>query len=52
MNYREHLELLYETLRAQGFEPLGERVWARYDPPFKPWFMRRNEILTAFQPRS
>ena len=51
-NYREHLELLYANLHAEGFEPLGEPVWARYDPPFKPWFMRRNEILTAFQPRS
>jgi len=23
--------------------------WARYDPPFKPWFLRRNEILTMFR---
>ncbi|PWQ93555.1 SOUL family heme-binding protein [Leucothrix arctica] len=23
----------------------GEPTWARYDPPFKPWFMRRNEVL-------
>jgi hypothetical protein len=27
----------------------GEPVWARYDPPFKPWFMRRNEILIPVQ---
>jgi SOUL heme-binding protein len=20
-------------------------VWARYDPPWKPWFLRRNEVL-------
>jgi hypothetical protein len=51
-NYEKHLDLLYETLRAHGLEPLGEPVWARYDPPFKPWFMRRNEILTAFGPES
>jgi hypothetical protein len=23
----------------------GEPVYARYDPPFMPWFLRRNEIL-------
>jgi hypothetical protein len=20
-------------------------IWARYNPPFTPWFLRRNEIL-------
>jgi hypothetical protein len=24
---------------------IGEAEWARYDPPFKPWFLRRNEVL-------
>jgi hypothetical protein len=28
-----------------GFKVLGPPVWARYNPPFTPWFMRRNEIL-------
>ena len=23
----------------------GEPIWARYDAPWKPWFMRRNEIM-------
>ena len=48
-NYEEHLDELVATLRRNGYEPIGEPVWARYDPPFKPWFMRRNEILTAFR---
>ena len=48
-NYQEHLDELVQTLRRYGYDPVGEPVWARYDPPFKPWFMRRNEILTAFQ---
>ncbi len=48
-NYQKNLALLLETLRQSGYEPSGEPIWARYDAPFKPWFLRRNEILTAFQ---
>ncbi len=48
-NYQKNLDLLLETLRQSGYEPSGEPIWARYDAPFKPWFLRRNEILTAFQ---
>jgi len=25
--------------------PDGPAVFARYDPPFKPWFLRRNEVM-------
>lgn len=32
-------------IRENGFVVVGEPVWARYNPPFTPWFMRRNEIL-------
>lgn len=48
-NYQKHLERLVATLRDQGYEPLGEPIWARYNPPFTPWFLRRNEILTEFR---
>lgn len=48
-NYERHLSELLTALRTKGYEPSGEPIWARYDPPFKPWFLRRNEILTAFQ---
>ncbi len=24
---------------------IGDPIWARYDPPWKPWFLRRNEVL-------
>ncbi|MEJ2098333.1 MAG: heme-binding protein, partial [Deltaproteobacteria bacterium] len=24
-------------------------VWARYNPPFLPWFLRRNEIIIPVQ---
>ncbi len=48
-NYEKHLAQLLDTLGANNYEPVGEPVWARYDPPFKPWFLRRNEILTMFR---
>ena len=48
-NYDKHLEKLLEGLRAKGYEPVGEPVWARYNSPFTPWFLRRNEILTEFR---
>ena len=44
-NYARHKEDLEAWVKAQGFKISGEAVWARYDPPFKPWFLRRNEIL-------
>ena len=43
--YREHLARLREWLDARGLETTGDPVWARYDAPYMPWFLRRNEIL-------
>lgn len=43
-NYAEHLTKLQAALRAAGLEAAGEAVYARYNAPFTPWFMRRNEI--------
>ena len=43
-NYDEHLARLRAVLAANGLEATGEPVYARYDAPFKPWFLRRNEI--------
>lgn len=44
-SYREHLAQLEEWMSRRQLEPAGAPVWARYDAPFKPWFLRRNEIL-------
>jgi hypothetical protein len=44
-SYREHLAQLEEWMDRRQLEPAGAPVWARYDAPFKPWFLRRNEIL-------
>lgn len=44
-NYRENEALLRERLKELRLTARGAPVLARYDPPFKPWFMRRNEVL-------
>jgi hypothetical protein len=46
-NYEEHLDTLQSILRGARMDWVGEPVWSRYDPPFKPWFLRRNEIWLA-----
>lgn len=44
-SYQQHLQTLRIALRAAGLEPMGTPRFARFDPPFKPWFMRHNEIV-------
>jgi hypothetical protein len=43
-NYDEHLAALRSALATAGIATEGEPVWARYNGPMTPWFMRRNEI--------
>lgn len=43
-NYDEHLTRLQAALRAANLVWAGEPVYARYNGPLTPWFMRRNEI--------
>jgi effector-binding domain-containing protein len=43
--YEQQLRQLSETVERFGLTTVGEPVWARYDPPWKPWFLRRNEVL-------
>jgi hypothetical protein len=43
--FQEHERKLREFITRQGLEVAGAVEYARYDPPFKPWFMRRNEVL-------
>jgi hypothetical protein len=46
-NYLEHLAELKTALEAAGVATQGEPVLARYNAPFTPWFLRRNEIWLA-----
>lgn len=43
-NYAEHLKALREGMADAGLQARGEPIYARYDAPYVPWFMRRNEI--------
>ena len=44
-NVDESIARLRKLAAAQGFKLRGEPVYARYNPPWTPWFWRRNEIL-------
>lgn len=43
-NYQTHLARLQQVLRDEGLAWSGEPVYSRYNDPFTPWFLRRNEI--------
>jgi effector-binding domain-containing protein len=43
--YLEYKSKLVSWIRERGLTIVGDPIWARYNPPFTPWFLRRNEIL-------
>lgn len=43
-NYDRHLRQLQQGMVTQQLEAVGPPVYARYNAPFVPWFLRRNEI--------
>jgi hypothetical protein len=42
--YEEKEAALRAALRRDGLTPAGPAEWARYDPPWTPWFLRTNEV--------
>jgi effector-binding domain-containing protein len=42
LRYKLELE---SWIREKGLTIVGDPIWARYNAPFTPWFLRRNEIL-------
>ena len=43
--YERHRDRLLAAVAAAGLHPVGAPRWLRFDPPFKPWFLRRNEVV-------
>ena len=43
--YLRHKAELEAWIQKMDLTIAGDPIWARYDPPFMPWFLRRNEIL-------
>ena len=48
-NYEKHRDALLAALEGASIDIVGEPVWARYDSPMKPWFLRRNEVMVAIE---
>ncbi|OHB55479.1 MAG: heme-binding protein [Planctomycetes bacterium GWF2_42_9] len=42
--YLEHKTKLEEFIKEKKLKVTGEDIFARYDPPFQVWFLRRNEV--------
>jgi len=42
LRYKMELESWIDRM---GLTIVGDAIWARYNPPFMPWFLRRNEVL-------
>jgi len=40
----EKKKILLATLARNSLKVKGEAVLMRYNPPFTPWFLRRNEV--------
>ena len=48
--YESHKGSLEEFIRDKNLTKTGEEpIWARYDPPFQLWFLRRNEVLIPIE---
>ena len=44
-SFEEHRHALDRAVRTAGLTPVGPPRWARFDPPFMPWPLRRNEVV-------
>lgn len=42
-------EQLLNALNSAGLKPIGAIYWARFDPPWKPGFLKRNEAIIKIE---
>ena len=43
--YDKHCAQLLSDIATAHLRAIGPPRFARFDPPYKPWFLRRNEVL-------
>lgn len=43
--YQDQLEALRGAVTRVGLHAAGQPRFARFDPPWTPWFLRRNEVV-------
>ena len=43
--FETHRDRLLAAVAEAGLTPVGAPRWLRFDPPVKPWFLRRNEVV-------
>jgi hypothetical protein len=48
-NLAQRTQQLRDAIVTAGWEAAGEPRWARFDPPWTPPFLRRNEIVIPVQ---
>ena len=51
-SFEKHRDELVAALRAADIEVVGSARFARFDPPWKPWFQRRNEVVVPIRLRT
>ncbi len=44
-SYRQRSEQLRAAAERDGLTVAGDERFARFDPPWTPWFLRRNEVV-------
>ncbi|MBU1589107.1 MAG: heme-binding protein [Actinobacteria bacterium] len=44
-SFEKHRSDLLSAVEAAGLSTVGKPWFARFDPPFTPWFLRHNEVL-------
>ena len=48
--FQENGDVLQKKVHEAGLTAVGNVYYARFDPPWKPWFLKRNEVLIALAP--
>lgn len=51
-SYLAHVARLLDAINAAGYAATGRPRYARFDPPWKPFFLRRNEVVVPVAPRN